>query len=278
MNLLVAELWRCWSRRATKLLLLLGALAIVGVMVWLALRPQYRTERYSQFGPSLEQAEAHVVETRIDQRLDLVDDLSGAMAATGTALMVLGVLLGSTLLGAEFGAGSLSTQLTYEPRRIRVWATKATAAALTTAAVCAALLLVMTAGMAVVATTRGIADGIDSGFLFDRALELGRLAAAGALGALFGFAITGIARKTVAAIVVFLVMSFILEPVLVNNFGWAEARTPMDALRTFAFDPFAHDEGGGAWDSLGRAALVACVWIFGLLVISGLQFRRRELR
>ena len=38
------------------------------------------------------------------------------------------MLLGSTLLGAEYGAGSLSTQLTYEPRRIRVWATKAAAA------------------------------------------------------------------------------------------------------------------------------------------------------
>ena len=278
MNLLVAELWRCWSRRATKLLLLLATLAIAGVMVWLALRPQYRTERYYEYTSSFEDSDANVVETRIDQRLDLVDDLSAAMAGTGTALMVLGVLLGSTLLGAEFGAGSLSTQLTYEPRRIRMWVTKAAAAALTTAAVCAALLLVMTAGMTVVAATRGITDGIDAEFVADRALELGRLATAGALGALFGFAITGIARKTVAAIVVFLVMSFILEPVVTHNFGWAEARTPMDALGTFAFDPFVRDDGTGAWNSLGQAALVACVWIFGLLMISGVQFRRRELR
>ncbi len=287
MNLFVAELWRCWSRRATKIVLILGFLLITGVMVWLTLRPQFETKSTPQFSscefnPEGEPKDVCVIEggepVRVDQRIDLVDDLSDAMAGTGTALAVIGVLLGSTLLGAEFGAASLSTQLAYEPRRTRVWVTKAAAVAVASAAVCAGLLVILAGEMAAVAAARGITDGVDGGWLADRALELGRLAAAGALGALFGFGITGIARRTVAAIVAFLVMLAIVEPLLVNTFGWAEQRMPIMALTLFAFDPFVRDDGGGDFTSLAQTATVASVWIAAIVLIAGVIFRRSELR
>lgn len=285
MNLLIAELWRCWSRRVTKIMLLLGFLVITGVMVWLFLRPQYKEQRnfvfeaceFNEEGEPIACPPEEVI-ARVDQRVDLVDDLSDAMAGTGTALTVLGVLLGSTLLGAEFGAASLSTQLAFEPRRGRVWITKAAAVAVATAAVCVVLLLLLGAELAVVAAARGITDGVDAAWLGDRALELARLAGAGALGALFGFGITGIARRTVAAIVAFLVMFAIVEPLLVNTFSWAERRMPMEALTLFAFDPFVRGDGDGGYTSLLNAATVASVWIVAIVAIAGLLFQRAEIR
>ena len=52
-------------------------------------------------------------------------DAADVIQHTGTFTVLLGVVLGASLMGADWGAGTMTTLLTWEPRRIRVFLTRA---------------------------------------------------------------------------------------------------------------------------------------------------------
>ena len=129
-------------------------------------------------------------------------DLQGELDNRGTTLMVLlacvGILVGATFAGADWGSGSMSNQLLFEPRRLRVWVTKAVAVVLACTAAATVVLAAFWASMGVIASSRGIDVAPET---WSAILQTsGRAACLVAGVTLGGFALTMLLRHTVGTL------------------------------------------------------------------------------
>ena len=162
---------------------------------------------------------------------ELLEELPIAIALLAA---VIAALVGATMIGAEWSAGSVGTQLLFEPRRRRVWAAKA----LVIAAVCAVMALavyaLVWAGI-LIAHGAWVGDHLRSGFTRDLAMTGLRVVAFTAVGGLAGYAITAAVRHTVVVVGLMLAYSVVgevlfrqlwppVEPWLVSNnaFAWIQ--------------------------------------------------------
>lgn len=136
-------------------------------------------------------------------------------------LAVLGaVLIGASMIGAEFATGSIGNWLTFEPRRSRVYATKLLAVALGGLALGAVTVALLTGGGLLVAQLNNQDTTVEAGFWAHqgwsslRAVLLTAAAAAG--GAALGF----ITRHTAAVIGIGIGYLVLVESILVNFATW----------------------------------------------------------
>lgn len=126
-------------------------------------------------------------------------DLSYEREDSGFAVVVIvgliGLLVGTTFIGHDWNTGSMSNQLLFEPRRLRVWGAKALAITTVTGVVAA---VGITAFWLILFQAFWRADSeIPDGLALD-CLQMGwRGAGIAALAALIGFAITMLSRSTV---------------------------------------------------------------------------------
>lgn len=132
-------------------------------------------------------------------QLDLAeqrDDGSGLAVA-----LILGIgmmLLGTTFTGHDWSSGSVSNQLLFEPRRMRVWWAKAVVVTTVAFAASAVVMSAFWLAMNAVAASRDLPSG--GGLLLD-CLQMGwRAALVAALAGLLGFAFTMLFRSTVATL------------------------------------------------------------------------------
>lgn len=122
--------------------------------------------------------------------------------------------LGATFFGAEWNAGTVTTILTWEPRRARIFAAKVLAAA---AFVFVAVMMVqalLVAVMAPVALLRGSTAGVDGEWLGAVTGIAARSAVIGALAAVIGMSVASMARNTATALIVAFVYFAVIENVL----------------------------------------------------------------
>jgi ABC-type transport system involved in multi-copper enzyme maturation permease subunit len=121
--------------------------------------------------------------------------------ALGTAfpLVVIGWLVGASFIGAEWNAGTVTTLLTWEPRRVRVVLTKATVAVVSVFALTLALQAVLTGCLALAASINGSTAGAQ-GWLTDTGSVAVRVSALAALAGAIGFAFAAVGRNTAAAL------------------------------------------------------------------------------
>lgn len=240
MRLLRVELTRLRWRRAV--LFLTAVAIIVPVLIWAGMawntRPvsdadianaQQQVERDTamfeadrerclknpeEFGPpegmDVEEFCGEIfVEPQVDWYLTRPQLNMGDARETGTGiatlLLGLALLMGATFAGADWNSGSMSNQLLFEPRRIRVWAAKAAAVMLGAFAVAAVGL----AGFW--ALTWGLMENRDiataSGAWRDVAEAGGRAALFAAAAALGGYVVTMFLRSTVGTLGVMLAVS-----------------------------------------------------------------------
>jgi ABC-2 type transport system permease protein len=128
-----------------------------------------------------------------------VRDLSRGLGPTVIVLLAgLLMLLGTTFAGADWSSGSMSNQLLFEPRRLRVWAAKAAAVFVVAGVISAVVLAAFWAAILLLASSRGIdVSPHVTSYIRSESLRGVALAAAGALGA---FALTMFFRSTVATL------------------------------------------------------------------------------
>jgi ABC-type transport system involved in multi-copper enzyme maturation permease subunit len=197
--LLRTELRRDWSRRAVHLfgLLVLAGIVLAAVLVFI------NSSKQSPF--------------------DLVD-LKQVFRGTSVSLLLLGIALAASFIGAEWGAGTMTTLLTWEPRRGRVYAAKLLAAAIF--AFVSAIVVMVLLGLALLpsALAHGSTAGVNSSWVQATIFSMLRGALVCALAAAIGLAIGSIARNTTAAVIIAFFYLFILEN-LVRGFkphwiGW----------------------------------------------------------
>jgi ABC-2 type transport system permease protein len=186
-GLLRTELRRDWSRRAVHLfgLLALAGIALAGVLVFI---------NSGKLGSSF-----NVVAIR--------DVFKGVSAP----LTILGIALAASFMGAEWNAGTMTTLLTWEPRRGRVFLAKLVAAAVFT--FISAILLQAVLGLALLpsALAHGSAAGANAHWLWSTVAVATRGAIVAVLGAAIGLGVASLARNTTAAVLGALIYLFVLE-------------------------------------------------------------------
>jgi hypothetical protein len=134
-----------------------------------------------------------------DKRFRMVSETDG-FKGTAVPLVLAFLVLSASFIGAEWGAGTITTLLTWEPRRIRVLAAKAIVC--TAVAFVGTLLLQVVLFLALLPTAvfRGTTQGVDGSWLIGLAGVVVRGGALAALGAAIGFSVAAIARSTAASL------------------------------------------------------------------------------
>ncbi len=178
------------------------------------------------FGPGATAAECEEVLPQASwflprAELDPVDLADEIPLQLGLFVGVIAVLIGATMIGAEWSAGSVGTQLLFEPRRPRVWAAKAGAIAITTAAL-AGVIFALVWAVILVAHASWTGGGLPASFLSDLSLTGLRVAAFAAVGGLAGYAVTMAVRHTVVVVGLMLAYAVIGEGLLRSFFSGVE--------------------------------------------------------
>lgn len=143
------------------------------------------------------------------------DKLPDVAIAVTMAAVMLAFVLGASSGGAEWSSRSMTLQLLWEPRRVRLLTLKWSALALVTAGSTAVALLLGLGLGAVSVPLRGrwsrSGDGLPDGFWSDLAGTAGRGLVLVVLAASFGFAIAMLVRNTGAALGTAFVYFAVLE-------------------------------------------------------------------
>ena len=130
--------------------------------------------------------------------LELTSLRTDVGAAAITILTGLLMLIGTTYAGHDWNTGSMSNQLLFEPRRLRLWVAKGAAVLLTGVLVGAVVLTVFWGGAALIASSRDIAAAPGVWREVWETQVRGVLAVG--VGGLLGHALTMLFRSTVATL------------------------------------------------------------------------------
>lgn len=137
--------------------------------------------------------------------------LRDVVLGTSPPLGILCLLLGASFIGAEWQRGTVTTELTWEPRRIRLLACKLVAVAIVGFCFTVAAEAMLAAALWPVAAFRGSVSGLDAAWVREVAGVALRAAAVGGLTAVVGCAIATVGRNTTAALGAAFVYFAVLE-------------------------------------------------------------------
>jgi ABC-type transport system involved in multi-copper enzyme maturation permease subunit len=210
---------------------------------------------------------------RGDQRFAL-RDLPNILQGAGLLVVIGGLLLGASFVGAEWHAGTMTTLLTWEPRRVRVLMAKSIVAAVCVFVLMALLLLLFALALTLVASTRGITDNLGEHFLRSVAGTTLRVAACSSAGALVGMGIAMLTRSTAGAVAIgFGYLAMIEGFVRALRPGWqhylladniAVVVTGSDSGIMRVPVTFTH------------AAVTVLIWVAALTGVAAVAFRSRD--
>lgn len=243
-GLLASEFRRFGSRRLVRVVTGLLALAVVVATVIVLLRAEFR--------------------------LRTIPDV---LMGTSFVLVVVGWLFGGSFVGAEWHAGTMTTLLTWEPRRVRVMAAKALAALVSVFAITVTTQALLAAGLAIDAVAAGSTAGADAGTFATTAGVALRVALLSTIFAGVGFGIASIGRNTAAALGVGFGYLVIVEN-LVRGLrpGWAPWLLTDNAGLFVIGDPSGFAIGRS---TLGAGVYLATVALLVVLVAAA-AFRTRD--
>lgn len=198
---------------------------------------------------------------------EIAEGLSGLFIA-------LLMILSASFIGAEWHAGTITTQLTWEPRRNRVLAAKAISVALFAFVFFVLAEILLFGILAPSAVFRGTTDGVNLGWLQGTAGMVLRGAGAAALTSAIAFSLASVARNTAAAVGGVFVYIAVLEPLIRNLRPRWQPWFLYDNLSTFisgqtpGFTPFGRTVTG--------AGVLLAVYTMGFVLLAMAAFRRRD--
>ena len=244
-----SELRRFRSRRLVKALAVIALIGIATTVVILAVRSHAGTS--NAFG---------------------LVDARAFIEGTSSLFVIAGWLIGASLVGAEWQAGTMTTLLTWEPRRVRVLLAKTLAAGIGVFAMMLLLDLLFTGLMALVAATRGSTAATDVSLVQSLVGLDVRVATLAALGAILGLSLATVTRNTGAALGIAFVYLAIVEGI-VRGFlpGW-RAWLLGDNSSIFLLAQTDAELGRSLWS----AALVVIVWCVAWLSVATATFLARD--
>jgi ABC-type transport system involved in multi-copper enzyme maturation permease subunit len=196
-----------------------------------------------------------------------------AEGLSGLFIAVL-MILAASFIGAEWHAGTITTQLTWEPRRNRVLGAKAIAVALFAFSFFVLTEVLLLGVLTPTALFRGTTAGANLEWLRGAAGLILRGAVGAALASGIAFALASIARNTAAAVGAVFVWAAVVEPLL-------RAVRPR-WQRWYLYDNLATFISGHRLDfttygrSVGGAALLVSIYSLVFVLAAMAVFRRRD--
>jgi ABC-type transport system involved in multi-copper enzyme maturation permease subunit len=220
MRLFSVELRRACARRLTLVFLLLAIVGIiVAALTTFAHAGQLSHEAGSYvFDPATGRG-TFVPRTGPRNGFDL-RTLMAVWQGTTVPFSLLGMILGASLIGAEWRSNTVGLVLTWEARRSRVFASKLAAAVVVTVAGFFVLQALVGVSLLPVAITRGTTSGLDAAWWRGSLGVIGRGAINCMVLTTLGFSIAMMARNAAAAIGSVFAYAFILEGALGGRFHW----------------------------------------------------------
>jgi ABC-2 type transport system permease protein len=237
--------------------------------------------RYSSEYGSLEEAcNANIqVGNYLSGGMELAE-LPAVVQGVAFVVILLGLVIGASLVGAEFSAGTVATLLAWDARRIRVLLTRALATALAALVVAVVVLAFFSSAYALATLARGITEA--PRVVGDTVEVIARVAAATVVASLIGMSLATVARSTAGGLGILLGYMVLVEGFLrglIRGLG-----TYLFALNTFVFvsdQPQQIADGGGPRAHLdlttpNEALLVMAIWVVALVAIALAAFRSRD--
>jgi ABC-2 type transport system permease protein len=222
MRLLQSELLRAASRRLVPMVMIGGLIGIVvglGIAAVNADKPSPSAVARAQIGyeQDVARCEQSFTGPQVPGGFDsvtqyceenqppgiggfLLRDLGAILQGIATFVILLGVILGASLGGADWTNNTMQTLLTWEPRRVRVFLVRALVIAVCVFVVTVLLQVVFAGVDALVASTRGTTAFLPTSFWRTVFLTIGRVSLVTTGLALVAYAVAMIGRSTVASL------------------------------------------------------------------------------
>jgi ABC-type transport system involved in multi-copper enzyme maturation permease subunit len=250
-DLLRAELLRLWSRRLVRVLAILAVLGIaVGVTIGTI---------NSKPGNEL-------------QLFSLPDLLKG----TAFILVVIGLVIGASSVGADWQTGGMSTLLTWEPRRVRVLFARTLVVIAVVFALTVALQTLLSLAIAGGASMRGSTVGTGGTWLREVVGVIVRIGGAAVLGAVFGLTLAMIGRNTSAALGASFAYLAIIESLLRGLIPKIGPAMLSSNVVVFVDGRAASPGGDGQLITVTHATVTMAVYACVLLAVALAMFRSRD--
>jgi len=169
--------------------------------------------------------------------LDLDTERHGSGVGVAIVLTMLMLLLGTTFVGHDWNSGSMSNQLLFDPRRVRVWAAKGLVVLLAGLVVAGVVLAAYWTGLWALAEHRDVP--IHDGVLSDIYRQAWRATLVAGFAGLGGYAMTMLFRSTVATLGVLFAVA-IAGPLLITLLGFPgnERLMPQNNYAAIVLDGF----------------------------------------
>ena len=297
-NLVRSELLRIWSRRMVRVLAILSVVGIVvGVTIGaiqsskpdlVAARVQYEGDMQrclagemipeDQLPPDVTLEEFCDDNVRLGSYVNSslqLSELPAFLKGTAFILIVLGLTIGASSVGADWQVGTMAALLTWEPRRIRVFLTRVAVVVLSVFALAVALQSVLSLALAAAAALRGTTVGTESPWLAGVTWTLLRIAGASALGAWIGVTLAMVGRNTAAALGVAFGYLAIVESLL-RGFIPRISGSLLSTNLVIFVDGKAGTSDTGSPIAVGDAVITITLYASVLLIVALAMFRTRD--
>jgi hypothetical protein len=245
MSLVANELRRLAARRLFRLL---AGLAVLGILV-------AGMVKFVQADPEF-----------------FVTSIEAVLAGTTVPLVLLAFVVGASFVGADWRAGTVVTQLTWEPRRVRLFAAKGTAVVLATVLATVVLQALLAMALLPGAVRGGGSALANASWLRTSAGEVLRGAALSGIAAAIGLALGSIGRNTALALGAGFMYLAVLEGGLLNAIfhgidRWLVVPNAIEFVK-----------GGGylVGRSVTAAGLVLAGYAVGAAAVAGAVLRTRD--
>jgi ABC-type transport system involved in multi-copper enzyme maturation permease subunit len=210
----------------------------------------------------------------------LLRDLDSILQGIAMFVILLGVLLGASLGGADWTNNTMQTLLTWEPRRTRVYLTRGLVIAVCVFVITAFLQVVFAGVDVLVAATRGSTGFLPSDFWRSVALTIGRTSLVASAFGVIAYAIAMIGRSTVSAVGALIGYLILFEAVIAGFRPSIQGNLLVrSAIVIITHQAIFSDSGRGQVDVLlavHRAWFVVAVYTLVIGAGALLVFRRRD--
>lgn len=208
--------------------------------------------------------------------VELPEILEGVSSITS----ILGLVIGASFVAASWQTGTISTILTWEPRRLRWFSARILVLAAGVLLVSAVIVAFLSAGLALAAMLRGSTVGVDGAWWSDALTTTLRVSMAAAIAAVIGGAVAAIGRHTAAALGVVFVWTAVLEG-LVRGLRprWSPWLLGDNLVTFLSWRTSEYGFPGGSFVlSPGRSVLVILGYTAVVLVLGFIFVRTRDVQ
>jgi hypothetical protein len=267
MNLIVVEMRRALHRRVVRALIVLALLActVAGVIVF------------------ADSAGKTLAELRVGDELHPALMRNWWIAGTGDGALMIslfflllgGLFGGASVTGAEWRAGTVTTVLTWEPRRVRFHLSRTAACAILAALISFALQAVFLASLLPAVIANGSSTGTDAGWWVSLIVAMLRASLLTAIAAMLGVALATLGRNTSFALVAIFTWFAVVEGLVrglkpgLAQYLWGEN---VATVVPWAQLPDARFQRGPL-----LALLTLTFYVLVITTIATLAFRRRDI-